>query len=187
MVTDELIQGCLRGDRRSQRDLYMLCHPILFRVGLRYTKNQETAMEIVTNAYLKILKNIASVNQQQNSEAWVRRIGVNTAIDYYRSQKKYADNIKLESDYSYNVIEHIHIDSNTMDKHLEASYIVDLLKRLPDHTREVMNLFAIDGYSHREIGSLLKITEETSRWHVFKARKLLSEQIKKYQEINIAK
>ncbi|MFM2386811.1 MAG: hypothetical protein RL660_1568 [Bacteroidota bacterium] len=183
MFTEALISGCLKSDRRCQRDLYMLCHPILYRVALRYTKDSEEAMEVVTNAYLKVLKNLGQVNQESNTEAWVRKIGVNTAIDYYRSKRKYSTTIKLDSDLSYNAMENLHIDSNTIDKHLEASYIVDILKRLPDHTREVMNLYAIDGFSHKEIGNLLGISEETSRWHLHKARKLVVVELEKFNNI----
>jgi RNA polymerase sigma factor (sigma-70 family) len=106
---------------------------------------------------------------------------VYTAIDFYRSKKKYNETIKLNAEYSYNAIENLHVDYNTVDKNLEANYIYTIMKNLPDTTREVINMFAIDGYNHKEIAETLNITEEGSRWHVFKARKLITEKLKEIE------
>jgi RNA polymerase sigma factor (sigma-70 family) len=186
LISAEIVDGCLRSDRTSQRELYVLCHSILFRVAKRYTTNDEDATEVVTSSYLKILKHIKELPKQGNAEAWIRRVGVNTAIDAYRSHKRYTQRIKLEADYATgNMMENLHVDENTADQHLDAQYIIAILAKLPDHTREVMNLYAIDGYGHREIAELLKITEETSRWHVFKARKFVTEELKKFNQASL--
>jgi RNA polymerase sigma factor (sigma-70 family) len=185
VISQQLIQGCLANDRRSQRELYELLYPILIRVGKRYTHNEEDAIEIVTNSYMKVIKNLQDVNDKMIVEAWVRRIGINTAIDYYRSKKKYRENIKLNAEYSYNAIENLHVDFNSVDKDLDAQHIYKFLQELPPITKEAINLFAIDGYSHTEISDMLEISQEMSRWHVHKARKLLSEKLEQYNNESI--
>jgi RNA polymerase sigma factor (sigma-70 family) len=176
----ELIKGCLANDRKSQRELYELVYPLLIKVGKRYTTNQEDAVEIVTNSYMKILKNLEAINDVMMVEAWIRKIGVNTAIDYYRSKKKYHEKIKLNAEYSYNAIENLHVDFNSIDKDLDAQHIYTFIQDLPNVTRECLNLFAIDGFNHQEISDMLQITSEMSRWHVHKARKILTEKIEQY-------
>jgi RNA polymerase sigma factor (sigma-70 family) len=185
VINQFIIQGCLANDRRCQRELYELVYPMLIKIGKRYTTNEEDAVEIVTNSYLKIIKNLASIDEKMIVEAWVRRIGINTAIDYYRSQKKYHANVKLNAEYSYNAIENLHVDFNSVDKDLEAKHIYTFIQELPPLTREAINLFAIDGYSHVEISEMLEITQEMSRWHVYKARKLLSEKLEQYNNESI--
>jgi RNA polymerase sigma factor (sigma-70 family) len=180
MIDSTIIAGCLSNDRISQRKLYELVYPILIKVGKRYTHNEEDAVEIVTNSYLKILANLSNINDAMIIEAWVRRIGINTAIDYYRRNKKYGEKVKLNAEYSYNAIENVHIDLNNIDKELDAKHIYVLIKNLPDVTREAINLFAIDGFNHQEISDILGISNEMSRWHVHKARKILAEQLEQF-------
>jgi RNA polymerase sigma factor (sigma-70 family) len=177
----QLIADCINGNQKAQRELYLACYQILIKVAKRYVKNEDNVMEIVTNSYLKILKNLSKINNEQSTEAWVKRIGINTAIDFYRSQKTYNAHIKLNAEYSYNAIENLHVDFNTIDKNLEANYIYDIINNLPDNTREVINLYAIDGYNHKDIAQMLQISEETSRWHVFRARKLITEKLKEIE------
>jgi RNA polymerase sigma factor (sigma-70 family) len=180
MIDSTLIHGCLSNDRKSQRELYELVYPILIKVSKRYTHNDEDAVEIVTNSYLKILSHLQSINDTMIIEAWVRRIGINTAIDYYRRNKKYGEKVKLNAEYSYNAIENIHVDFNNIDKELDAKHIYIIIQNLPDITREAINLFAIDGFNHQEIGDMLGISNEMSRWHVHKARKIIAEQLEQY-------
>jgi hypothetical protein len=76
LLTAQLIQDCKNGDRIAQRDLYLWCYPMLIRIGKRYAKNEENVLEIVTNSYLKILKNLSNIVDELNTEAWVKKIGV---------------------------------------------------------------------------------------------------------------
>jgi RNA polymerase sigma factor (sigma-70 family) len=185
MFSQELIMGCQSNDRRCQRELYEIVYPFLIKIGKRYTTNEEDAVEIVTNSYMKILKNLDAVDTKDIVEAWVRRIGINTAIDYYRSKKKYREKIKLNAEYSYNAIENLHVDFNSIDKELDTNYIYTIINELPPTTKEALNLFAIDGYSHNEISEMLQITTEMSRWHVHKARKFIAEKLEQYNNQTI--
>jgi RNA polymerase sigma factor (sigma-70 family) len=185
LISSDIIQGCLSNDRKAQRELYELVYPILIKIGKRYTYNAEDAVEIVTNSYMKIIKNLGTIDELQIVEAWIRKIGVNTAIDFYRSKKKYHQAIKLNAEYSYNAIENLHVDFNSVDKDLEAKHIYTILDALPPITKEAINLFAIDGFSHQEIAELLGITAEMSRWHVHKARKIISIKLEQYNNNSI--
>jgi RNA polymerase sigma factor (sigma-70 family) len=177
LITDELILQCIQGHQVALRHLYEHCYPTLIKIGNRYAKDKEQAIEIVTNSYLKIVNKLGTINQTMNIGAWIHKVGVNTAIDSYRVQKKYHEKVKLSAEYSYDISESIYIDTNSIDKHLESKYIIDLIQQLPELTRQVLNLYALDGYNHRDIAELLSISEEASRWHLFKARKLMLEKL----------
>jgi RNA polymerase sigma factor (sigma-70 family) len=164
--------------------LYEALYPMLIKIAFRYAENEEDAVEIVTKSYLKILNNLTDLQVANVQEAWVRRVGINTAIDFYRAQKKYKATIKLNATYSYNALENISIDVNSIDKSMEAEYIVKILAQLPPITKEVMNMYAIDGYNHQEIAETLGITYEMSRWHLHKARKLVTEKLQE-EKLNI--
>ncbi len=180
MFTPELISLCQKQDRRAQRELYEMVYPLLIKVSRRYASNEEDVQEIVTNSFLKILNHLDQVTKEFPA-AWIKTIGVNTAIDAFRKNKKYKETFKLNADYSYNAIENIHIDINTVDMEMECEYIFTMIQALPPTTKQVLNLFAIDGYKHEEICEILGITHEMSRWHLHKARKLLQEQLQSLQ------
>jgi RNA polymerase sigma factor (sigma-70 family) len=180
LFTTEIIEGCIANDRRSQRLLYEAVYPILIRVGYRYFKNEDEVMEVVTNSYLKIIKNIKQVNNAMQPEAWVHRIGVNTAIDVYRSKKTYQSNVKLEASFEEHAMDYMMVDTNSIDKELNSRHIVQMIQELPDLTREVLNLFAIDGFGHTEICEMLGISNEMSRWHLYKGRKIMAEKLEQF-------
>lgn len=181
MLSKEIIEGCINGAIKAQRELYTYCYPMLYKIALRYTHDDFEAVEVVTDAYLKILKNVSQFNEHVAIDAWIRRIGINTAIDKIRANKKYKDAVRFNASESYDAFENIYVDTSNAQHDLEAEAIVDMLKTLPDFTKEILNLFAIDGYSHKEISELLQITEELSRWHVFKGRKLMQEKTNEYK------
>ncbi len=184
MISIELIQGCQAQDRKSQRVLYETLYPVFIRIAYRYAKNEEDAVEIVTKSYLKVIDNLGQMQQVAVLDAWLRKIAINTAIDFYRAQKRYQSIIKFTTSDTYNPLENLSVNYNTIEQDLEAEYIVTMVSQLPDVTREVLNLFAIDGYSHAEVSEMLSITQEMSRWHLHKARKLMTE---KLEEFNTSK
>ncbi len=187
LVSEQIITGCLNKDRKAQRELYELCYSYMVGIAKRYMPNEDEVMEVITESFLKIIKRVEIINEQDSPIAWIRRVTINTAIDLIRSRKKYFQNTKFQNNEQYNQFEHVYVELNTIDKTLDANYIQNIIQQLPDISREVLNLFAIDGFSHKEIGEILKITEEQSRWHVFKARKIVAEKINNYQEGTILK
>lgn len=179
MISQQLIQDCKDNNRIAQRDLYKYCYPFLYKIAMRYMTNEDEAVEIVTDSYMKILKHLDQAAQHQNPEAWIRRIGINTAIDKIRSNRAYKESVKLNMSETYDQYESIYIDRQNAYHEMEPNYIFQLIESLPDVTREVLNLFAVDGYAHKEIAQMLSISEELSRWHLHKGRKLMAEKIQK--------
>ncbi len=179
MVTTQIIQGCLENDRKCQRLLYEYCFPIMMKVCSRYTINEDEAVESMNASFLKVLKNLTGLKDIESIGGWVKQIAVNTSIDYYRSKKKYTERNKLTIDNEYSTAEHTHFNLDFTESKMDSREIFKMIQDLPDTTREVLNLFAIDGFSHKEVSSQLNISEEASRWHLHKARKLMTEKLEK--------
>lgn len=161
-------------------ELYRTCFGILMSVAYRYKKNEEDAAALSNDAFLKILTNIEKYNSNNPFEAWIRRIAINTAIDDYRKNKKREE--MFEAADSFEGIEKV--TYNEIDNQIETEELNDMLLELPKATRVVFNLFAIDGYSHKEITEELGIGLETSKWHMKEARKRLKAVLIKREELN---
>ncbi len=181
MITNLIIQGCIHNDRKCQRLLYEYCFPIMMRVCKRYTINEDEAVESMNASFLKILQKLDTLKDIQTIPAWVKQITVNTSIDFYRAKKRYSERNRFTIDTEYSNVENNHFNIDFTESKMDSSKIYRLINELPDTTREVLNLFAIDGYSHREVAGMLNISEENSRWHLHKARKLMTEKLENIQ------
>ena len=175
-IEPQLLIACKRNDRSAQVTLYKLCYQFLMQVCLRYRKNQNDAAEMLNQGMLKILDNLNSYNEKVPFEYWAKRIMINTLIDDYRKHKKFK---LLHQSVEPGKIRHIdHAQSlNNGALQLDADAILKIINTLPAERLEVFNLFAIDGYSHKEIAESIKININTSKWHVAEARKYLQKQI----------
>lgn len=147
---------------------------MLMSVCMRYNKQEEEARGMVNQGFLKILTNLEKYDPKVPFEAWCRRIMINTLIDAYRKNKRHKERINYTDFEDYHDYDGI-VDLNEAEHHFDAEAIEQIIQCLPDMSRQVFNLFAIDGYSHKEISSMLGMSEGTSKWHVSSARK----QIKK--------
>ncbi|GBL34749.1 RNA polymerase sigma factor SigV [Filimonas sp.] len=179
MITNLIIQGCLHNDRKCQRLLYEYCVPIMMRVCKRYTINEDEAVESMNASFMKILKKLDTLKDLQTLPAWVKQVTVNTSIDYYRAKKRYSDRNRFTIDTEYSNVQNTHFNMDFTESRMDSVEIFKLIQQLPDTSREVLNLVAIDGYSHREVAEKLNISEEASRWHLHKARKLMTEKLEK--------
>ena len=178
MVQEEIILGCKRKDRKSQRAFYEFCYPILARVGYRYAKNDDEIQEIINEAFMRLIKKIERFEDLNIShEAYIWRAGVNTAIDLFRKAKNYKETIRVNSSMPADWTPMEAITQNEMDSAASARDILKIMTTLPEPTRTILNLFAIDGYAHKEIGKMLGIKETLSRWHLHKARKMMKEKL----------
>jgi RNA polymerase sigma factor (sigma-70 family) len=156
-----MINGCINNDRRAQEKLYKHFYGSMTTLCLRYTRNEEDAIEVLHNGFLKVFKNIATYNNSKGSlYTWIRTIIVHTAIDFIRQREKFFTKTSLEIDALHR---------------LSANELLKLVQRLPSATQAVFNLYVVDGYTHREIGNMLGISEGTSKWHLSQARKLLQQ------------
>lgn len=144
----------------------------------RYAKNFDDAMALLNEGFLKILLNADKRKSHVPPELWMRRIMINTIIDAFRKNKLYNEQTQLKDFSDHQTVNYEqHSVDNDYDKEISSEQLNNMLQKLPEVTGKVFNLFAIDGYSHKEIADLLKISEGTSKWHVNNARTLLKQMI----------
>lgn len=152
----------------------------MYAVCLRYFRNEEEVSEVLNKAFLKIFDKIEQYKAEGSLDAWIKRIVINTAIDYIRSNKEYKKrfiDIEEFSLYGYPTVN----DDDAfmgMGDYFSKEDLLTFVCNLPPATRAVFNLYAIDEFKHKKIAQQLKISEGTSKWHLANARKLLSERIK---------
>lgn len=177
-ITPELLKQSAAGDKQAQYALYKLSYSLLMGICARYVKNFDDAMALLNEGFLKILLHADKRKSHVPPELWMRRIMINTVIDDFRKNKNYHEQTQLKdfSDHqSANYAQHF--TDNDYNKEISQDELNGMLQKLPEVTGKVFNLFAIDGYSHKEIADLLKISEGTSKWHVNNARTLLKQMI----------
>lgn len=169
---------CKKQDRRAQQELYRYCYSQLMSVCSRYEKNEEDARFILNLGFMKIIDHIDKYTEDVPFVAWIRRIMINTVIDEFRKNKKRKETIVLD-DGETNTYEKLRYDTNLAAEQFEAEELEGYIRRLPEDTRKVFNMFAIDGYSHKEISDMLQMSIGTSKWHVSRARKMVIAMIAK--------
>jgi len=168
----DLIKGCIRNDRRVQEGLYRQYCSSMLALCRSYAKNEEDATEILQDGFLKIFQQISRYDSNKASiYTWMRTIMVRTAIDFLRKQNK--KQVAIEWKEEHDPV----IDAEALER-VSAQQILYLMQQLPETTRAVFNLYITEGYNHREIGELLKISEGTSKWHLSEARKNLINSLK---------
>lgn len=172
----------MKNDRKCQREFYEYCFPIMMRICKRYTDNEDEAVESMNTSFLKILKKLDTLHDFETIHGWIKQITVNTSIDFYRSKKRYLEKTRLTLDNEHSTVGHYQGSYDFTESRMDSVHIFALIQQLPVTTREVLNLFAIDGYSHREVADMLQISEESSRWHLHRARKLMAEKLEKQHE-----
>ncbi len=169
MVSEALIARCAREEPKAQAEMYRTLYGTMMAICSRYERNEQDALARMNEGFLKILTNIPSRRPEVPFEPWARRIMINTVIDEYRRNSDRRMNEVLDTE-----IDGIgHHEVNDYLRHMEADAFAHLLEQLPDMSRRVFNLFAIDGYAHNEIAEMLGISVGTSKWHVSNARQLL--------------
>jgi RNA polymerase sigma factor (sigma-70 family) len=171
-VTPDMLRDAHRGDRKAQYLLYKQCFPVLMSVCARYRYGEQDAVAAVNQGFLKIIQNLDKLPEGANFEAWIRRIQINQLIDQFRRQKKYREHEVHPEDFEVTAAIH-HKSAPAINEgaaQMEAGYLERLLQKLPPITQQVFNLFAVDGFSHAEIGEMLGISDGTSKWHVNAAR-----------------
>lgn len=167
-TSTELIEGCRRNDRRSQQILYQQYCGAFLSVCISYTKDEDTAVEVLQDGFLKIFRQIHTFDSSKaNIYAWMRTVMVHTAIDSLCRDVKKHDEIDTSEVYE------LPMSTEALDR-LSADEILSLMRQLPPITRAVFQLYVQEGYNHREIGDLLTIGEGASKWYLSEARKHLS-------------
>lgn len=168
---EDLIRGCIRNERAAQETLYRTFYPRMMAVVRRYIDRDEQAEEVLNNGYLRAFQKIGQYTFQGSFEGWLRKIVFHAVSDYVKQHARYNEKVVLaEKD------EYLHKD------HADRLYYNQLLKLvhgLPDATRAVFNMYVMEGYSHKEIGKILGISEGTSKWHLSEGRRQLKDKIER--------
>ncbi len=175
----ELVRGCVGGDIRSQELLYRRYFSFAMSVCIRYARDENEAMEIVNDSYMKVMDKISEYDPARAFKSWYGKILVNTAIDNYRKNQKHNDYLSISS------ITETEENEPEIEAELSASDILALYRHLPASCRVTFNLFEIEGYSHEEIGQMLGVTASTSRANLARAKKMLRELY--YRQISSAR
>lgn len=159
----DYVAACARNERWAQGVLYKKFYPSMMALCLRYSNNREDALDIMHEGFIKVYKHINKYQEGTSLAAWIKRIMVNTAIDFYRKR------VRRRTE---NIDEAFHLSSDTPDviSFLAAEEILECLQQLSPSYRAVFNLYVIEGYAHKEIAGQLSISESTSRSNLVKAR-----------------
>jgi RNA polymerase sigma-70 factor (ECF subfamily) len=173
----DMIQQCLQRNQRAYYQLYQYSFQTMMRISRRYCNNQDDAVDLTNQAFLKVVNHLHTYLINESYEAWLKRITVNTCLDAYRKNKRYRSRVSAGDDMPQTLLDAKATHNNDGWDKLTADDIFQLIDELPDKCREVFNLFAIDGYNHAEIAQLLDMTETTSRWYLHKARGILQQKI----------
>jgi RNA polymerase sigma factor (sigma-70 family) len=174
----KIIKGCLAGDRRDQELLYRRHSSKLYGVSLQYSGNDEEARDILQEGFIKIFENLHNYKHEGSFEGWIRRIVVNTALEKFRSRH----NLFRVDD--IDTIQEPEAEPDTEDySGLQAVDLLYIIRELPPKYRMVFNLYAIEGYSHKEIGEMMNISEGTSKSNLSRARSILQRRVSSYTGI----
>ncbi len=176
---EELIEGCKASNRRSQETVYQLYAAKMMGVCLRYANSHEEAEDLLQTGFVKVFTKIATFKNEGSFEGWVRRIMVNNCLEQYRRNIRMLPVVDIESgghqaDVSFEV--------NT----LETKDLLRLIQQLSPGYKMVFNMYAIEGYTHREIAQELNISEGTSKSQLARARQILQQKVIAMEGINYA-
>ena len=171
---EELITGCKENNRNCQEMLYRRYARAMFNLCLVYESDRDKAKDILQEAFVKIFKNIDRYNRKSTLVGWMKKVISNTAIDHYRKKTKEFEFISIE-----NITLPIS-DDDPAESILNTEDIISQVNRLPDGAKIIFQLFAIEGYSHKEIAKLLHISEGTSKSQINRAKLLLRQWIGNY-------
>jgi RNA polymerase sigma factor (sigma-70 family) len=167
MTDEELVKGCIAKKPIAQKQLYDRFARKMYGVCLRYTDDKDEAEDILQNGFIKVFENIETFKASGSLEGWIRRIMVNTALNHYRQNK--AQRLKVDLD----TVDYMLEGSDHVDGTLNTKELLKIIQTLPAGFRAVFNMFAIEGYSHKEIAEQLHISEGTSKSQYSRARAYL--------------
>lgn len=167
MTEQTIIFGCLQNDAASQRELYNKYSPKMLAVCYRFAQNREDAEDMLQEGFIKIFSQIHTFQNKGAFEGWIRKIIVHTCINFLKRYRRL--NESLDLDYANQV----QAKEESVISLMQGKQVLECIRLLPVGYRTVLNLYAIEGFSHREIGNLLEIGESTSRSQYTRAKVML--------------
>lgn len=169
MTKETMLNGCLDNNAAAQEALYAYFSPKMLGVCYRFAKNREDAEDMLQEGFIKVFSQIHQYRNEGAFEGWIRRIVVHTCINILKKNKKFSDSLDIA--YASGV----GIREENIPSIMQAKQVVECIRALPVGYRTVLNLYAIEGYSHKEIGQMLDIEESTSRSQYTRAKVMLED------------
>ena len=170
----QLVKECLKGKPGAQRQLYELFAQTMLGVCYRYTKSMRDAEDVLQEGFVKVFIHLQQYKEEGELGAWVRRIMVNTALNYLKRHRKYRSEMLFTEQPLHPILE------ENPEVRLQAKELAELIRQLPPGYQAIFNLHAVEGYSHVEIGEMLGISDGTSRSQYARARALLITWLEKF-------
>tara|TARA_R110002050_G_scaffold109799_4_gene221536 strand:+ start:40548 stop:41087 length:540 start_codon:yes stop_codon:yes gene_type:complete len=177
MTDEELIQACLKNDGRAQKTLFDTFSPKMMGVCLRYAKDKEEADDMLQVGFIKVFQKLSSYSGTGSLGGWIHRTVVNTCLDLIRKNSKFRFNVEIEN------VDYLVHQEESASSGIRTKELLSLVQQLPEGYRVVFNMFAIEGYGHKEIAKTLGISENTSKSQYRKARLWLQKAIIELDEI----
>ena len=172
MSLEQLISNCKKNDTKAQSQLYELFSSKLFSICLKYSRNYAEAEDNLQDSFVTIFNKIEQYNFKGSFEGWLKRITINTALQRYREKGVF----KIVNEEN---IEDVKVEIE--DSNISIDFLLKIIQELPDRYRLVFNLYVLDGFSHKEVAKMLKITTGTSKSNLARARLILKEKIENYK------
>ena len=169
MTEEAILKGCLENDATAQRELYNKFSPKMLSVCYRFAHNREDAEDMLQEGFIKVFTQIHSFENRGAFEGWIRRIIVHTCINILKKNKKFNESVDIIHATG------LQIREETVPSVIQAKQVVECIRMLPIGYRTVLNLYALEGYSHREIAGMLGIEESTSRSQYTRAKAMLED------------
>lgn len=167
MTEQAIISGCIQSDAAAQRELYNRYSPKMLSVCYRFAQNREDAEDMLQEGFIKVFTQMHTFQNKGAFEGWIRRIVVHTCINFLKKYKKFNENVDLA------YANYLQVSEETVPSIMQARQIIECIRLLPLGYRTVLNLYALEGYSHREIGEMLGIEESTSRSQYTRSKAML--------------
>lgn len=169
MTEETMLKGCIRNVAVAQQELYYKYSPRMLSLCYRYGKNREDAEDMLQEGFIKVFTQIKQFQNRGALEGWIRKIIVHTCINHLKKNKKFNESVDLIH------ASGVYIREEAIPSIVQAKQVVECIRLLPIGYRTVLNLYAIEGYSHREIAELLDIEERTSRSQYTRAKAMLED------------
>jgi len=173
MTDEQLVAGCLKGEPIAQRELYKSYSRKMMSICMRYANGREQAQDILQDGFVKVFQKMDHYRGDGPLGGWIARTMVNTALDHIRRNKPYDHSLDLTE------AEHLHAEDAQVMSTMSTEELMEMIQALPPGYRAVFNLFAIEGYAHKEISEQMGISENTSKSQFMKARAYLRKQLPK--------
>ncbi len=169
MTEEQMLAGSIKNNAAAQEALYNRFSPRMLGVCYRFAKNREDAEDMLQDGFIKVFTQLHQYRNEGALEGWIRRIVVHTCINILKKNKKFADSVDIIHANS------IHVKEDMIPSIMQAKQVVECIRMLPLGYRTVLNLYAIEGYSHKEIAGMLEIEESTSRSQYTRAKAMLED------------